>query len=354
MSLTRPTLSELQIVREQDLALKFGLNTPLLPKSVVKVVATAQAGADNGQYGYIDSRSKEVLPDSATTDFLDRWAVIYGISRKDASFAIGSTTFTGVETTIIPSGTVIVRADGEEFTTDAIATITGGVASVAITASTAGILGNTAATTILSLSTPISGIDPDTTVDTGGITGGADIETDVALRIRILERIQFPSNGGNESFYVQIAKTIDGVTRVFVLANFSGAGTVRVFFVEDDNPVSIIPGAAKVAEVQAAIDLVKPLPANVTVSAPVAKALDITVDISPNISSVQTNITAELDDLLIREAAPGATILLSKINEAISIADGEDDHDLLSPVADVGHIAGEIAILGTIIYGTLP
>jgi uncharacterized phage protein gp47/JayE len=46
-------------------------------------------------------------------------------------------------------------------------------------------------------------------------------------------------------------------------------------------------------------------------------------------------------------------VLLSKINEAISIASGENDHELLSPTVNVEPPVGGIAVLGAISWQTL-
>ena len=68
-----------------------------------------------------------------------------------------------------------------------------------------------------------------------------------------------------------------------------------------------------------------------------------------------TSPLAELADLLLREAQPEGgddegTILISHLQEAISTAAGETDHSLISPVGDVSHSLGEMAIMGIITW----
>ena len=48
--------------------------------------------------------------------------------------------------------------------------------------------------------------------------------------------------------------------------------------------------------------------------------------------------------------APGVTIPVSRIWEAVSIASGESSHDLTAPVANVTHATGEIPVMGTVTY----
>ncbi len=88
-----------------------------------------------------------------------------------------------------------------------------------------------------------------------------------------------------------------------------------------------------------------------TVVAPIAVPLNFTISgLNPSNQTVKDAIAAELADLLAREAAPGGTILISHIREAISVAAGEYDHVLTSPSANVTHTTGQIAVMGTITW----
>ena len=57
-----------------------------------------------------------------------------------------------------------------------------------------------------------------------------------------------------------------------------------------------------------------------------------------------------MQDLLLREAVPGGTILLSHIRAAISAAAGETDYVLLSPSANVTNSTGNMSTMGTITW----
>ena len=63
-----------------------------------------------------------------------------------------------------------------------------------------------------------------------------------------------------------------------------------------------------------------------------------------------SNVTAELQDLLRREAEPGATLLISHIRAAISLATGETNYVMTAPAADVTHTTGQMATMGTITW----
>ena len=136
-----------------------------------------------------------------------------------------------------------------------------------------------------------------------------------------------------------------------------GLGTVTVRFMTDDTTADGIPDGASVAAVQALIDQEdrRPVTADVTVVAPVAKPLDLVISgLTPASAEVQAAVIANLTDLLRREASPGATILLSHIREAISIAAGEHDHVLVSIAgaapADFETTSSQIATLGDVTF----
>lgn len=111
-----------------------------------------------------------------------------------------------------------------------------------------------------------------------------------------------------------------------------------------------VPDAGEVAAVQAYINALRPVTAVVTVAAPAAVPLNFTIDLVPDTAANRAAVEAELRDMLLREAAPGATILLSHIREAISLATGETDHILSVPAANVTHTTGQMATFGAITW----
>ena len=72
----------------------------------------------------------------------------------------------------------------------------------------------------------------------------------------------------------------------------------------------------------------------------------------PSTQAVMDAIEAELADLIRRESEPGGTLLVSHIREAISTSQGETDHELTSPVADVTVNATQITTLGNVTFTT--
>jgi uncharacterized phage protein gp47/JayE len=208
--------------------------------------------------------------------------------------------------------------------------------------------GNRVAGQSLSLVSPIAGVSA--TALAGDLVGGADLEDDDALRVRLLARIQNPPQGGAAADYIAWALQVPGVTRAWCYPEEMGIGTVTVRFVRD-NDASPIPDAGEVAAVQTAIDAHRPVTAHVTVVAPTAAPLNFGIQaLTPNTADVQAAVQAELQDLLLREAVPGGTILLSHIRAAISAATNETDYVLLSPTANVTNPAGSMSTMGAITW----
>jgi uncharacterized phage protein gp47/JayE len=349
MPFARPDLSTLIERAAGDIESRLPGTDARLRRSNLGVLARVHAGAVHGLYGYIDWIARQAIYDTAEAEWLERWASIWGINRKPAAAATGNATFTGTDGAVIPPGTLLTRSDGAELQTTAETTIAAGTAPVPVTAVEAGAAGNTLAGSALTMVTPIAGVQSQAQVAAGGLTGGADIEVDTALRARLLARIRQPPHGGALHDYVAWSLEIPGITRVWPVAGELGVGTVTVRFVRDDD-ADPIPDAAEVATLQAHLDAERPVTAQVFAVAPIPVPLDLQIRLTPNSATVQAAVTAELQDLLRREAEPGATLLLSHIREAISIATGESDHELLAPVANVEHAVGEMPVLGTITW----
>ncbi len=355
----RPTLIELIDRVTDDVSSRMTGDTgAVLRHSALGIIARAQAGAAHLLHGHLDWIANQVIIDTAEAEWLERWASIWKVTRKPAAFAGGSVTFTGTDGKQIPAGSVVVRSDGVEFTTDADGTISGGTVAVAITASVADtdeISGNTSAATVLTLQTPIVGVNSSVTVGAGGIVNGAAQESDDDLRARLLFRIQNPPRGGHLNDYIAWALEVAGVTRAWSYAHYTAVGKVGVTFVLD-NEVDIIPDQAKLDEVEAWIDTKRPATVKgLVVFAPTETSIDMTITLTPNTAAVQAAVEAEISDFFSRWDEPGAAILMSQLNEAISLATGETDHtiDSTTPAAASNKItlaANALPKLGTITW----
>lgn len=318
--------------------------------SFENALAHAEGGLAHGLHGHLFHLSRQILPDTGEESTVRRWAGILNIPPRDPSKSTGLLNLTGTNTTVHPAGSLWRRNDGLEFVTDEEVTISGGAATVAITASEVGSDYNTPGGATFTIVSPQTGITSSATVDGNGTTGGADAETVASLLERVLDRLRTPPSGGGPGDYERWTKEVSGVTRVWVTPNGQGAGTVVVRFAVDGE-VSPIPSGAKVDEVQAYLETKHPITAGIYVVAPTAVALDPNIALTPDTTAVRTAVTAELEAYILRAADPrGTTYYISQIREAISLAAGEQNHTLVSPAADVVHTAGQLLVLGTITW----
>ena len=323
----------------------------LLPRAVLTVLAIVLSGAVNGLYGDLDWQARQILPDTAEEEQLDRWAAIWGVARKTPTAATGTVDLTGVAGTDVPEGSVLQRSDGTQFATEADVGIgTGGTSSVTVQAVVAGSAGNTSANAVLTFLTPIAGVQSNASVDANGIGGGDDTETDDDLRARLLTRIQNPPQGGAAEDYIEWAEAQPGVTRAWCQAQWQGPGTVGVLFVMDDR-TDVFPLDADVAAVQTALDALRPVTAQVIAVAPTAVPMSPEIHLNvADTPDIRSAVEASLADLVAREAAPGATIYLSHIKQAVGNAVGVVDYTLNEPTANVVVAAGSMSTLGTVSF----
>ncbi|UVL42504.1 baseplate J/gp47 family protein [Pseudomonas sp. B21-040] len=352
MPFARPTLTELIERVITDISSRVtGVDSAVLRRSLLGIVGQSEAGAVHMLYGYLDWIAKQSIIDTAEKEYLERWAAIWKVTRKTAGFASGQVALAGTAGAVVVNGTILQRQDGVQYKTQGDAVFSSGPLIIPALAVEAGEAGNFDAGLPIFLLSPIAGVQSTGTTATK-LENGVDVETDERLLARLLARIQQPPHGGASFDYEQWALEVAGVTRVWVYPIQMGPGTVTVLFVCDEE-VSIIPSPAKVAEVQAYIDARAPVTAEVFVAAPVADPLNMNIKLTPNTTVVQSAVRAELADLIDRDSAPGGTIFISRLREAVSLAAGESNNQIVSPTADVAHAAGHMATLGTPTFSSL-
>lgn len=345
-----------------------------LAQGIVPRLPELDAEAQNTLHAHLDFNATLGHPLFATGDAQDGWGRTFNVVRKAASFASGSLNLTGLDGTIVPAGAEFIRNDGVIFTVDVGGVIAASALAVNVTAAERGKVANTDAAATLSVVSPIAGLTSTATISAGGITGGADAEADGKpgvsehYRARILARISAPPHGGNRADYENWIKAVPGVTRVWVSPLEMGLGTVAVRFMMDDTYDDGIPlgdGAPEytgdlktVADhLEAHVDPItgltagRPIGAEVFVVAPVADELDVTITgLSPDTPEIRAEISAEIADMVRRRAVPGGSIYLNWIAEAVSIATGEDSHEITEPAVTKAHATGVIAVPGSVTF----
>ena len=354
MAFNRPTIPELKERIYSDIDGYLEDVDPRLRRSLLGGQVKAEAGVAHGLYGYLAYIARQIVPSTADEEYLQRHADWWGVPRKAATAASGNIDVIGEDGAVIAAGVVLQRADGIEYTVSSEAIINGTTASVAVVCGENGQDGNAEAGENLTFVSPVNGVQGKATVDADGLTGGTDIEQLEVWRQRFRDYVQNPPQGGCLNDYKTWALEVSGVTRAWVMPGWLGVGTVAVFVVRD-NDNDFIPDAAEVETVQTYIDEVRTVTAVVTCLAPEAVAVDMTIRLAPNSSAVQAAVMAELADLFLRESqvedgTGSGTLKLSRMNEAVSLAAGESDHEIVLPVVNPTFTAGQIAKLGTVTF----
>jgi len=292
------------------------------------------------------------------------------IYRKPATRASGSVTFNGSAGVTIPAGTALVRSDGYTATTTADLTVVGttAVAAVLMDADSTGLTGaygNAAVGVVMTLSQAISGIQAGGAVSVE-FTGGADIETDDALRSRMLVKYQSSPQGGAQADYVEWAEDVSGVTRAWCVPNGAGTGTVVVYVMLDVSnaayngfPQGTNGAAAGETRAVAAtgdqltvanyIFPLRPVTALVYVMAPVAAPVVFTITgiAAASRAAVTVAIAAVL---LLYGTAVGGSIPIAYVWSAVAAVSGITDFVISTPSGDITNIVGTLPTVGVITW----
>ena len=378
MTWVTPTRQQLRIINAANVTgqLRSG---PMIPNSVLRVIADSNAALAHGCYSYLDWQALQLLPDTCDLPWLMRWANMLGVSVGSATYAVGMVAFNGIAGITIPAATQLVATVGSEttiFHTNAIATLGSGATQVAVTALTPGETGLSAGSQ-LSLVIGIPGVNG--LISILSLTDGVDEDTESEVRANVLMRMRQPPMGGDANDYVAWALDYPGCTRAWCAPQEMGIGTVTVRFMMDlrnatSNPMtSGFPTPADVAGMQIWIDSKRPVtaldcfvvaPIPEPVSCSISKLLTTTspvdsVDSSTVDASTMANIATSLTSMLFANSAPSyalngvtqdaQTIFAVWISDAILRAAGVLSFDISTTSDHVMPTPGSLAVLGNIV-----
>lgn len=340
-----------------------------LRRAVIPVIADTSASMSYYALQYLTWISRQIFPDTAESSWLARFAAIFGIIREPAVPAVGNVIFSGTAGIPVPLGTLLQLSDGSvEYQTTAAATIgSGGTVTVPVVATTPGVAGTAVAGAPLTLVVAIANVAPTATVDPNGLAG-SDAETDASLLARTLLRVQQPPQGGSATDFEAWALDVPGVTRAWVYPQNRGIGTTDLCFVMDGRS-NIIPLAADVAAVQAAVNAARPTYGTTAVFAPVPDPVNIIINnpvYTTAAATAQAAVQAALAALFTTTTPGGASIgsgigagtaslppgflAAEQITAAIASAPGMLTFDLVQPTTDIQSAHGHIAVLGSVSF----
>ncbi|MCP4209814.1 MAG: hypothetical protein GY767_22625 [Shimia sp.] len=316
MSLIVPTTAE---VRENILAQlesALGQVIPLLPKSFLRVIATALAGVVVTLYKYggfvflqmfvATATAADTMINGRTVSPLRYWGRLVGLGEPAAAIPAELTIDITVtyQTGFIPSYTPLLNTDnGVTYITIGSTTLDADVVEATVRATGdqsggngAGDLSNLGDGAELSFANPLPNVVR-TTVVTGTVTTGADGESEDAYRARIADRFAKRPQGGAYSDYEQWAEESSAVLNAYPYTG-DCPGQVDVYIESATEPDGI-PTTAQLQEALDSINQADRRPAGALVNTYPIDRIGYTVEVVDlevdETAQVQADITTAVE-----------------------------------------------------------
>jgi uncharacterized phage protein gp47/JayE len=292
---TPPTTAEIETEIISRIESAIGQTVPILPVAFARVLAAALSGPIALLYRVIAWAARQIVPQTADIEALTYLGDQYGLSRNPSVAAILSLSVAGDDGTEIPAGT-IWTASGRTYSQTALAVIAGGTALASVKASDGGSAGNLANGATVSPSSPIAGVTSATVAST--LTTGTDEETIDTFRARVIQRMRAQPQGGSAADYVRWALEVSGIAAAY--AYRVGTDVVVYPLIALDG-AGRIPGAPKLAEVQAYLQAPerRPLCATVYALGATERTVSVTITgLSPADAATKAAIVSAIESYL--------------------------------------------------------
>ncbi len=337
----------------QEMLACFGEQTGLEPREGCDLSARMYALAAQVYALYVQSNwvVRQVFPQTAGGEYLDRHALLRGLERKPAVAAEGTVRFTAGEAIAsprnIPQGTVCMTAGLVRFETSAPAVLEAGELEVEapVRALEVGAAGNVSAGAIVSMAVAPMGISVCT--NPKPCAGGADGEEDEELRERVLETFKRLPNGANSAFYQQGALSFDQVAAAAVIPRPRGIGSVDVV------PATLagLPGADLLAELKAYFEERREIAVDLEVRAPETVTVNVAVQVEAEEGRNQREVLDRVEETIrswFTGRLLGQRVLRARLGEIVYHCDGVGNYIITAPAADVAVGEDQLPVLGTL------
>ncbi|MBM6725195.1 baseplate J/gp47 family protein [Pseudoflavonifractor phocaeensis] len=262
-----------------------------------------------GFYLILNQVQRQAFVQTAVGEALDMLAVLGGITRNQASAAV----MLGVFNEAVPIGARFSTINGASSINFTVTAATETEYQYQLTAETPGTIGNEYTGPILPI-TVISGLTSAQLTEI--LVPGDNVESDDALRTRLINALNDRPFGGNIAAYRENILAIDGVGAVQVYPTWNGGGTVACSILGSD----YLPASEELIQtVQTAIDPptsglglgLAPIGAQVTITTPTELTVNVsaTLQLSPGyeIGQVQAPIEAAIEAYLLTVRQSWAT-----------------------------------------------
>jgi len=242
---------------------------------------------------------------------------------------------------------VCLTAAGAEFVTTESTLIRAGelFALAPATARAAGGGGNVPANSIIFMALAPVGVlrcyNPE------AFSGGMDIETDEAIRARILGSYASLPNGSNKAFYESEALNIDGVAAVRVLPRERGLGTVDIIISSSAG----IPSQTLLEAVKSKFEAQREICVDVEVSAPSSVMVPVSIAVSVEDGYTFSSVSADVRTALsayFSGTLLGKDVLRARLGYVIFGVEGVKNYSISLPAADISIADSQLPVAGTI------
>jgi phage-related baseplate assembly protein len=328
----------------------------LLPAQAERLLINSVAYAITLFKAQANEAALQGVVDFSSAPVLDRLGDLVGVTRLPASKAVADATFTlvtGHGGVTIPKGTRIGTIDGVQvfqIIEDIEVEAGTDVAQGSIENQVAGASGNGFAIGAIStILDPLAFLSA--AANTEESAGGANEESDDAMRVRIKQAPASFSTCGSEGAYRFFAKSAS-VAIIDVAVTSPSPGTVNIYPLIAGGGTTPAPILALVEDAVNA-DTVRPLTDTVNVISPTSIAYDIEIDVVLLESAVQSAVEAQISANLAAFAGAiggrlGSDAIISRIVAAAAGVAGVYDASVLLPDEDIIVDATEVAIVGDI------
>ncbi len=314
-------------------------------------VLAGEVFALQAEYEYV---KRQMFPDTAEGEYLDRHAAQRGLSRRSAAKAQGEIRFyidaAHDYDIVIPEGTVVSTRgeNAQRYETLEEAVISSGRLAVTCMARalSGGADGNAAADEISIIVTPVDSLLK--VVNEYMLTDGSDEETDEQLRRRVLDSFVNIPNGTNRAFYIQSALEVEGVHAAGASAGVRGAGTLDIYVCDDSGNAS----EELKRRVKNHLEVLREINVDIEVSELLPAAVDIYISVTVksgyDFEDVTLNISQAVDEYFSVIRA-GENFYLSDVGEYIEHAEGVENYTFQTIRCSDRDISdNRIATLGTL------
>lgn len=244
-----PTIPTIQEIRDRiisDIESKINQTTPLLPKAFNKVLAGSIAGVFILLYQSILWVYRQIFPQTADIAALELLGALVGISRLPSVFAVLVADIPGSNGYYPPEGTLFRSSNDAVYKITITEIISGGTASVTLTALTSGEVGNLPNDTVLDIINPDANLSGTAEI-TATNTSGDDAESDDNLRSRVISEYRKRRTGGAPADYESWGLETPNFNWISPLDSPTTPGEVQVYG-KVDNQADGVPTGNQLSE----------------------------------------------------------------------------------------------------------